>query len=52
MEILPGVSMNPDVRFGTPGTTGTRIDIAAVVGLIASGETVETVATEDQLSID
>ena len=46
MEIFPGISMNPDVRFGKPCITGTRIDVATVVGLIASGETVETVATE------
>ena len=52
MEIFPGITMNPDVRFGKPCIMGTRIDVATVVGLIASGETVETVATDYQLSID
>ena len=52
METFPEISMNPDVRFGKPCITSTRIDVATVVGLIASGETVETVATEYQLSIE
>ncbi len=52
MEIFPGISMSPDVRFGKPCITGTRIDVATVVGLLASGESVETVATEYQLSVE
>lgn len=52
MEVFPGVSMDPDVRFGKPCITGTRIDVATVLGLIAAGETVETVATEYQLSVE
>jgi uncharacterized protein (DUF433 family) len=52
MEIFPGISLDPDVRFGKPCLTGTRMDVATVVGLIAAGETTETVAAEYQLSID
>ena len=26
MEVFPGISMDPDVRFGKPCLTGTRID--------------------------
>jgi uncharacterized protein (DUF433 family) len=52
MEIFPGISMNPDVRFGKPCITGTRMDVATVVGLIAAGETAETVAAEYQLTIE
>ena len=52
MEVFPGVSMDPDIRFGKPCLTGTRIDVATVVGAIAAGETVETVASEYALSID
>jgi uncharacterized protein (DUF433 family) len=52
MEIFPGITMNPDVRFGKPCVSGTRIDVATIVGLIAAGETVETVAAEYQLSIE
>jgi len=52
MEIFPGVSMNPDVRFGKPCITGTRIDVATLVGLLAAGETVDTVAKQYQLSVE
>lgn len=52
MEVFPGITMNPDVRFGKPCIAGTRMDVATVVGLVASGETVETVAEEYQLSVD
>lgn len=52
MEVFPGITMNADVRFGKPSIAGTRMDVATVVGLVASGETVETVAEEYQLAID
>jgi uncharacterized protein (DUF433 family) len=52
MEVFPGVSMDPDIRFGKPCLTGTRIDVATLVGAIAAGETVETVATEYALSVE
>lgn len=52
MEIFPGISLNPDVRFGKPCISGTRIDVATIVGLLAAGETVETVAEQYQLSIN
>ena len=52
MEIFPGITMNPDVRFGKPCVSGTRIDVATIIGLIAAGETVETVSDQYQLSID
>jgi uncharacterized protein (DUF433 family) len=52
MEIFPGITMNPDGRFGKPCVSGTRMDVATIVGFIAAGETVETVAAEYQLSIE
>jgi uncharacterized protein (DUF433 family) len=52
MEVFPGVSMDPDVRFGKPCLTGTRIDIATIVGAVAAGDAVETVASEYALSVD
>jgi uncharacterized protein (DUF433 family) len=42
--------MDPDVRFGKPCLTGTRIDVATVVGGIASGESVEHVQEEYRLT--
>ena len=54
MEIFPGVSMDPNIRFGKPCLTGTRIDVATVVGALAAGEGFEGVQeayaiTRDQI---
>ena len=38
MEVFPGISMDPDVRFGVPFIAGTRIDFAAIVGALAAGK--------------
>ena len=51
MDVFPGISMHPGVRFGKPCLSGTRIDVATVVGALAAGETAETVAAESSLSI-
>lgn len=50
MEVFPGVSMDPDVRFGKPCLSGTRIDVATVIGALAAGELEETVAKEYSLT--
>ena len=50
MEIFPGISMDPSIRFGKPCLTGTRIDVAAVVGTLAAGESFEAVEEAYQLS--
>jgi uncharacterized protein (DUF433 family) len=52
MEIFPDISVDPDVRFGKPCIIGTRMDVATVVGLFAAGETVETVSSEYELSVE
>lgn len=39
------------MRFGKPCLSGTRIDVATIVGALAAGETAETVATEYSLSL-
>ena len=44
MEIFPGISMAPAVRFGKPCLVGTRIDIATIVGALAADESYEEVA--------
>jgi len=38
MEIFPGISMDPAVRFGKPCLVGTRIDVATIVGALACVE--------------
>ena len=51
-EVYPGISIDPGVRFGGPCLVGTRIDVATIVGAVAAGETVETVAQEHALSVE
>ena len=43
MEIFPGISMDPAVRFGKPCLAGTRMDVATIVGALAGGESYEEV---------
>jgi uncharacterized protein (DUF433 family) len=43
MEIYPGISMDPAIRFGKPCIIGTRIDVATVVGALAAGDSFEEV---------
>jgi len=50
MEIFPGISMDAGIRFGKPCLTGTRIDVATVLGGLASGASVEELESEYQLS--
>ena len=52
MEVFPGISTDPDVRFGKPCLSGTRIDVATIVGAFAAGESADTVAAEYALSLD
>ena len=52
MEVFPGISMDPDVRFGKPCIAGTRMDVATIVGLFAAGETMETVVAEYALTTE
>lgn len=50
MEVFPGISMDPKIRFGKPCITGTRIDVATVLGGLASGASVEDLESEYQLT--
>jgi uncharacterized protein (DUF433 family) len=50
MEIFPGISMDPGVRFGKPCIAGTRVDVATVVGALAAGETAEAIAEAFQIT--
>jgi uncharacterized protein (DUF433 family) len=50
MEIFPGITMDPGVRFGKPCLAGTRIDVATVVGALAAGESFESVQEAYQIT--
>ena len=50
MEVFPGISMDPKIRFGKPCLVGTRIDVAAVLGALASGASSEDLVSQYQLT--
>jgi len=43
LEIFPGISLDPGVRFGKPCLAGTRMDVATVIGALGAGESYESV---------
>jgi uncharacterized protein (DUF433 family) len=50
VEIFPGISVDPGIRFGKPCIAGTRVDVATVVGALGAGETYEAVQTNYSLT--
>jgi len=50
MEIFPGVSVDPRIRFGRPCLVGTRLDVATIIDALGSGESYESVERDYQLS--
>lgn len=50
MEIFPGISMDPGVRFGKPCLTGTRVDVATIVGAVAAEGSIEAAQAAYQLT--
>jgi uncharacterized protein (DUF433 family) len=43
MEIFPGISMDPAVRFGKPCLSGTRIDVTTIIDALAAGDSFDDV---------
>jgi uncharacterized protein (DUF433 family) len=53
MEVHPGITMDPGVRFGKPCIKGTRIDVVAtVLGRFAAGDKIEDIQEDYQLTRD
>ena len=50
MEVYPGITMDPGVRFGKPCIKGTRIDIATVLSRFAAGNKIEDIQENYQLT--
>jgi len=50
MEVFPGISMDPTIRFGKPCLAGTRIDVATILGELASGASAEDIEAEYRLT--
>ena len=43
MEVFPGITMDPQVRFGKPCLTGTRLDAATIIAALGAGDSAEEV---------
>jgi uncharacterized protein (DUF433 family) len=52
MEVYPGITMDPAIRFGKPCIKGTRIDVATVLGRFAAGDKIEEIQEDYQLARD
>lgn len=50
MEIFPGISVDPGIRFGKPCLAGTRIDLATIIDALGAGESYESVESNYQLT--
>lgn len=52
VEVFPGITMDPEIRFGKPCIAGTRVNVATVVGAVAAGEPLITIQDEYSLTSD
>jgi uncharacterized protein (DUF433 family) len=52
MEVFPGISMDPKIRFRKPCIAGTRIDVATVLAELAAGTSADDLNAEYQLTRD
>ena len=43
MEIFPGISVDPGIRFGKPCLAGTRLDVATIIDALGAGDSYEEV---------
>lgn len=50
MEIFPGISVDPGIRFGKPCLAGTRIDVATLIDALGAGESYESVERDYQVT--
>ena len=50
MEIFPGITVDPEVRFGKPCLAGTRLDVATVLGTLAAGESFEAIEADYRIT--
>ena len=46
VELAPGITANPSVRFGKPVIRGTRVPVDTVVARVATGMIIKDVAQE------
>jgi uncharacterized protein (DUF433 family) len=50
MEIFPGISVDPGIRFGKPCLAGTRLDVATIIDALGAGDSYEEVEQAYQVT--
>ena len=50
IEIAPGISIDPSVRFGRPIIQGTRVPVATIVARAASGLSFKEIMQEYEIT--
>ena len=51
-ELFPGIVVDPAIRFGKPVIKGTRVPVEMLVGKVASGMSIDDVASEYDVTIE
>ena len=51
-EIYPGVTVDPQILAGTPVISGTRVPVEVVLGHLASGDSVQDVVANYDLTLE
>ena len=46
IDLSPGITADPDVRFGKPVIRGTRVPVDTIVARVATGMAIEKLADE------
>jgi uncharacterized protein (DUF433 family) len=49
-EILPGITIDPDIRGGKPVLSGTRVPVDLVLGKLAGGASYDEIKREYELT--
>jgi len=49
-ELFPNITVDPEVQFGKPVIVGTRVPVEVIVGHIASGDAIEAVMQQYELT--
>ena len=49
-ELVPGITADPDIAFGKPVVSGTRIPAALILGQLAGGISVEVICADYDLT--
>ena len=50
IELAPGITVDPAIRFGRPVIRGTRVPVETIVGRVAAGMSFSEIAEEYEIT--